>query len=201
MRTQFERDQVKVAVFQDGGGQVERIDVDVAGGLHEVVVKRVMRHGDVHWEIKGALLASHATTFPGIWEAIPTFIEREGQRYPIVSVVAEVVDATGRVTPGGDGLSSGRSCVEHAVEDFKRRFLGDQTMQLMRRLLEAEGYSVKPDREVMRKLGGRAFECFAYHEIAGELFDSMFSRDAPIHVEEMFKLAGDWSLLNEFLET
>jgi hypothetical protein len=201
MRTQFERDGVKVAVSQDSKGKVDRIDVNVADGVHEVVVKRVMRHGEMQWEIKGSMFGNAALSFEEIWATIPDFVQKNGRRYHIASVVGEVVDATGKVTPEGNAISAARAAVEHAVEDFKKRYQGDFTMRLLRQLLEAEGYSVRPDRHFMKKLGPRAWDCFAYHELAGELVDRMFSQDDPPHVEEMFKMAEDWSLLKEFLET
>lgn len=201
MRTQFERDDVRVTVSQDTDGKVERIDVNVADGVHEVIVKRVMRHGETQWEIKGSMFGNCDTTFEGIWAAIPDFLQKDDRRYAIAAVVGEVVDATGRVAPDRNALSVARANVEHVVEDFKRRFLGDFTMRLLRQLLEAEGYSVRPNRHIMKKLGPRARDCFAYHEIAGAMVDRLFTSDEAVHVDEMMKMSEDWALLNEFLET
>lgn len=203
MRTQFERDYVKVAVLADADGKVERVEVDVDNGVHEVVVKRVMRHGRPQWEIKGGAFVGGGSNriFEDVWAAIPDYFVKGGRRYDVANVVAEVIDATGAISPATNGLSSATADIKAAVADFKSRFLGDITMRLLRHLLEAEGYSVKPDLQIMRTLGARARECAAYHEMMGSMYDRFFLDGGnPPNVHELKEMSEDWASLNEFLE-
>ena len=199
MRTEFEREDVKVTVLHNANHEAERIEAVVGNGVHQVVIRRAMRHGRLHWEIKGGAPGLEDGSFEDAWAAIPIWLEKDGRRYDVAKIVAEVVDATGRVTPTGDAFSSASGEVERAIDDFKRRFLPAKTIQLLRRLLAAEGYSVTPDRDLIKKLGSGAQNSAAYHEIAGTLVDRLFDKE-PLDALELMKMSADWANFKDWLD-
>jgi hypothetical protein len=135
---------------------------------------------------------SRSSVFGALWADIPRIVTApNGEFFPIRAVVAEIVDASGRVSHGKFGMSAEKTRCLKALERFTTRFQGQEMVEVLRTVLAKHGYSAKPDPTLIKVAG----DCLAYHELAGAILDKFDLNSSGL--EDLFATAKEFNKLND----
>jgi hypothetical protein len=196
MQVTLKRDGTTVVAGADRTAMLKTLAVLNPAAKLEILVESGVEDGRPFWEmtVQGASYQrSRSSEFGALWGDIPgSVVGPNGECFPILAVVAEIVDASGRVSHPKLGMSAEKTRCLRALERFTRRFQGREMVELLRTVLAKHGYSAKPDLALIKVAG----DCVAYHELAGAILDKYDLNSSP-EIEDLFATANEFSKLND----
>jgi hypothetical protein len=170
MRVKFERDGTSAVASADGQNRLKEFSVEVRAAAVGIYVKPIVQN-DCFWEMSakgGVLPVRQYADFRSLWGDIPTSVTAiDGTVYPVFAVIAEIVDAQGKVSAPGHGISAERQRCRRALDRYTSKFTNRELVEVLRIALAKHGYTAEPNLKLVQGLG----ECVAFHEMAGAIHD------------------------------